>query len=71
MNTWQPPNVYPYVDTNPNARCRLWSHGKAVVRTVNIDGRLVERYDCLCGKFYWLSQEDGRRPIVRFRVVRR
>lgn len=68
MTTWQPPNEYPYADTNPSARCWLWMHGKVTVRTVNINGILVERHDCRCGKFYWLSQENGYRPIVRHRA---
>ena len=61
------PDVYPFVETNSKARCHLWSHGKAVVRTVYHNGVLLERYDCRCGKFYWLSQENGYGPLVRHR----
>ena len=68
MSDWVPPNVYPYVDTDPQARCFLWWHGKAIVRTIN--SQRIERYDCYCRKFYWLSQPDGRKPIVRHRATR-
>ena len=67
MTRWTPPNEYPYVDSDAKARCRLWFHGKAIVRLINLEGRLVERYDCRCGKYYWLSQEDGHGPLTRHR----
>ena len=70
MDEWTLPdespwNEYPYLERNSGARCFLWFHEKAVVRTIN--GHRVERYDCQCGKFYWLSGEDGRKPLRRFR----
>lgn len=68
MSEWVPPNVYPYVDTDPRARCHWWGHGKAFVRTIN--SQEIERYDCRCGNFYWLSQPKGHRPIVRHRPKR-
>ena len=60
------PDEYPYVDSDQSASCGWFSHGKATVRTINSD--CVERYDCRCGKFFWLSQANGERPIVRFRT---
>lgn len=54
-----------HVDRIPGARCRLWFHGKAVVRAFSIgDGRWIERYDCACGRWYWLALDRG--PLVRF-----
>ena len=74
------PDHYPYVDEDPNATCRWFFHGKATVRTVWLGpGQLVERYDCRCGKFYWLSQDDlsgpwtgaPQHPLVRYRATAR
>lgn len=71
MNDWTPPNVYPYVDSNPRARCWGPFHGKATVRTVMRDSARLERYDCRCGKYMWLSAADGYPPLVRFRTEAR
>ena len=31
------------------------------------DSSGVERYDCRCGKFYWLSGPNGAFPLTRYR----
>jgi hypothetical protein len=66
--TWQPPDEYPYSDTAPG-RCFLWHHTKVRVRTVIIAGTMVERYDCRCRKWYWLSGplRLGPQRLTRFR----
>ncbi len=69
LDSWQPPNEYPYRDTAPG-RCFLWHHPKVLVRALAIKGHLIERYDCQCGKWYWLSGPNGRGRAVRFRNMR-
>ena len=61
------PDAYPYVDRNERARCFLWRHDKYAVRVIRRRGMYVERYDCRCGKFYWLSAKDGYRPITAYK----
>lgn len=59
------PDAYPFVERRPGARCFLWMHPKAVVRWLP---RLrIERYECACGKWYWLSAPNGLGRPTRFR----
>lgn len=58
-----------YSDTKPG-ECILWYHPKVRVRAYHLgDSTLarpyIERYDCECGKYYWLS--DGVCKPVRYR----
>lgn len=55
---------YPHTDRDPNARCRLWMHGKAVVRSWSTGGGIcLEVYECACGARAWVSAPgEGIRP---------
>lgn len=59
---------YPFVETDPGARCRLWMHGKREVRTWTTGGGLeIDLYVCACGKRAWLAAPRESIGLVRIR----